>query len=81
MYTIDVSFAAPDGFLDSGEFDVTVSSWICANGLITGSDDFSGTPEPGTILLAMPALVLTGYGAARGRRPKSGRSGSPLRDS
>jgi hypothetical protein len=80
MYTVTDSFSATAGLFDSGEIDITESSWVCANGLITGSGDFSGSPEPGTILQSIPALLLSGFGVARRQGRKSRERGSPVRD-
>jgi hypothetical protein len=63
MYTIVDKFTAPPGFLMNGEFDIIMSSFVCANGLIIGSDD--AVPEPGTLFECIPALLLIGYGLAR----------------
>jgi hypothetical protein len=57
LYTITDSFSAPAGFLASGDFTIDMSSAICANGIVTGEATFSA-PEPGTVFLLMPALVL-----------------------
>jgi len=63
LYTITDSFSAPAGFLANGNFTVDFSSAICANGFLTGTADFGivpppSVPEPGTIFLLMPALVV-----------------------
>jgi hypothetical protein len=62
LYTVTDDFSAPAGFLSTGEFGIQVSSYVCANGYITGSGSFPGepVPEPGTFLLLAPALVIVG---------------------
>jgi len=62
LYTLTDDFSAPPGFLSTGEFGVQVSSYVCANGYITGTGSFPGepVPEPGTFMLLAPALVMLG---------------------
>jgi hypothetical protein len=68
-YTITDDFQAPAGFLLGSSFSFTMSSYPCANSVITGTGEFTPLPEPGTVALAIPALLLFGYGLARkGRR-------------
>lgn len=66
QYTIIDTFNAPAGFLDTGDFSITASSWACANGVIVGTGTFvgdtggeSGVPEPATMLLFPSALLLS----------------------
>jgi len=69
-YTITDQFSAPAGFLSDGHsFTITADSYVCANGIIVGTTSFtgpsSGTPEPGTFLLALPGLLALGWRRAR----------------
>jgi len=61
-YTITDQFSAPANFLSTGSFTIDASSWVCANGVIVGTGTVGGTggqtPEPGTFLLSLPALLL-----------------------
>jgi hypothetical protein len=65
LYTIVDTFAAPPGFLLDGNFNIIMSSFVCANDLITGSGNSGQVPEPSTIFQCIPALLLIGFGAAR----------------
>jgi len=63
-YAITDTFAAPAGFLASGDFTIQMSSADCANGYMTGTGNFGGgtsgggqLPEPATALLVAPAAV------------------------
>ena len=62
LYTLTDDFSAPPGFLSTGEFGIQISSYVCANGYITGTGSFPGepVPEPGTFLLLAPALIMLG---------------------
>jgi hypothetical protein len=62
-FTLTDVFSAPAGFLSSGDFTIQMSSYACANGYITGTGNLAGgttgsVPEPGGLLLAIPALAL-----------------------
>jgi len=66
QYTITDTFSAPAGFLDTGDFSISASSWACANGLIVGTGTFvggesgqGGVPEPSTLLLFPTAFLLS----------------------
>ena len=75
MYTITVMFSAPPGFLGTGNFSIDFSSYVCGNGDLTGGGNFPppiATPEPGTLLLVTPALLLFGFRLARKRGPQAG---------
>jgi hypothetical protein len=72
-YTITIQFSAPAGFLGDGDFLVDFTSWVCANGLVTGPGSFTtggetgAIPEPGSLLLCIPALLFFGVRLARQR--------------
>ena len=55
-YTITVTFSAPADFLTNGPFEIFDSSADCGNAFFTGDGSF--VPEPGTLALAVPALLL-----------------------
>jgi hypothetical protein len=58
-YTITAAFTAPPDFLGTGPFQISFSSYSCGNGVLTGSfDPGSGVPEPATLFLIGPALLL-----------------------
>lgn len=78
QYTVTDVFSAPADFLATGSFTITADSFVCANGLVEGTGSFSAggggssgggsnVPEPGSFLLAFPALLL-GYCARRARQ-------------
>lgn len=70
QYTITARFTAPDTFLASGVFTIDASSWVCANGIITGSGNFtspSEVREPRTMGLAAAGLILL-FGLGRALR-------------
>lgn len=56
LYTITDDFSAPADFLSTGNVTVDMSSYVCANGFLTGTENFDGVPEPGTFLLILPIL-------------------------
>jgi hypothetical protein len=67
LYTLTETFTAPPGFLLNGDFDLIASSFICANGLITGSgNDGPVVPEASTLSGVIAGLVLC-YGFLRFR--------------
>jgi hypothetical protein len=72
MYTITAEFSAPAGFLSTGSFSIQASNYVCDNGVIIGTGTFTGSggdvPEPATLFLFVPALVLFGGRAALQRR-------------
>jgi len=76
LYTITDTFsAAPNFLMDGGLFTVFASSYVCANGYLTGTTTaFPGggppvtTPEPSSWLMILPGLVLLGVGQVRRRR-------------
>jgi hypothetical protein len=75
-YTITVEFSAPADFLSTGDFLVDFTSWICANGLVTGPGTFTGNetgaiPEPSSLVLCMPALLFFGIRVARRRASRA----------
>lgn len=62
-YTITDQFFAPAGFLSTGNFSITDSSYVCANGILLSTGTFAGgagggVPEPSTFLLTLPVLLL-----------------------
>jgi hypothetical protein len=59
-YTITVPFTAPANFLSTGTFQISFSSYSCGNGVLTGGGGFSEVPEPATLFLIGPALLLLG---------------------
>jgi hypothetical protein len=67
MYSITVQFSAPADFLSTGVFTIDDSSFVCANGILTGAGT-PGVPEPGTIFLIGPALLLLSLFVRRHRR-------------
>lgn len=62
QYTITDVFTAPAGFLASGDFQIEASSWVCFNGVIVGTGNFTTQiPEPGTLpllVLILPAMGM-----------------------
>jgi hypothetical protein len=54
LYTITDDFSAPANFLGTGDFTIDMSSYVCANGFLTGTTSF--VPEPGSFLLILPFL-------------------------
>ena len=72
-YTLTDQFSAPPDFLATGTtFGFYFTSYACANGVIVGSGGFTGgVPEPGTLALCVPALLLLGFRLARQRGQKS----------
>jgi hypothetical protein len=56
QYTITDTFTAFPGFLSTGDFDISMASWACANGIIVGGGG-SFVPEPGTMIL-IPSFAL-----------------------
>ena len=58
MYVITDQFSAPSTFLSSGNFTIYASSYVCANGYITGTDPV--VPEPVSFLLVGSALLTLG---------------------
>lgn len=74
-YTLTDQFSAPANFLPTGtNFGIYFTSYACANGVLTGSGSFTGAggggqvPEPGTLALCAPILLLlAGFQAARRR--------------
>ena len=55
-FTITVSFNAPANFLPGNDFTSTMSSYVCANGIIVGPPP--PVPEPATALLVAPVLLV-----------------------
>lgn len=73
MYTITAEFSAPAGFLSTGSFTIEASNYVCDNGIIFGGGTFTGgggggVPEPATLFLIVPALVLFGGRAVMQRK-------------
>ena len=72
-YTITDQFTAPANFLANGTtFGFDFTSYACANSVVVGNGGFTGgagggVPEPGTLLLCAPALLLLGFRLARQR--------------
>jgi len=69
-YTLTAQFGAPAGFLGTGTFIVDFSTYACGNGVIIGGGGFTGggggdIPEPSTLLLCVPGLLLVGFRLAR----------------
>jgi hypothetical protein len=63
LYTITDTFSAPANFLSDGNFSIDISSYVCANGYITGTGQPPpppSVPEPSTFALMLPALLLIG---------------------
>ncbi len=63
QYTITDKFSAPADFLSTGQFTLIADSFVCANGLAvhTGSFESGGggdVPEPATLLLSIPVVLL-----------------------
>jgi len=76
-YRITDTFLAPASFLAGGTFVIQMSSADCANGYMTGSGGFPGggggpgggpVPEPGTLWLLAPALLLAFWRSRRTHR-------------
>ena len=61
LYTVTDEFSAPAGFLSTGNFTIDMSSYVCANGFLTGTGTFV-VPEPGTFLLMFPVLLALSLG-------------------
>jgi hypothetical protein len=61
-FTLTDVFDAPAGFLADGQFSVNMSSYVCSNGFI---NTFADVPEPGTMGLLGPALLLLGVWLGR----------------
>ena len=76
-YKITVSFNAPSTFLGMNDFIIDMSSADCANGFVTGIGNMGGTggitavPEPGTLFLTGPALLIAWRLTRRKRRLRS----------
>ena len=72
-YTITDQFMAPANFLANGTtFGFDFTSYACANSVVVGTGGFTGggggnIPEPGTVLLCVPALLLLGFRLARAK--------------
>jgi hypothetical protein len=63
-YTLTANFSAPAGFLGTGSFGIDFSSYVCGNGVLIGSFTSGGggdVPEPTTLLLCLPGLLLVGF--------------------
>lgn len=75
-YTITSQFSAPANFLATGDFTFYASSYVCDNGFLIGNGNFTGggggdVPEPGTLLLGIPAALFFGIRFARQRRSQA----------
>ena len=72
-YTITDQFTAPANFLANGTtFGFDFTSYACANSVVVGNGGFTGgggggVPEPATLFLCVPALLLMGFRLARHR--------------
>jgi hypothetical protein len=73
-YTLTDQFMAPANFLANGTtFGFDFTSYACANSVVVGSGGFTGggggggVPEPGTLFLCLPALLLLGFRLARSK--------------
>ena len=66
QYTIIDTFTAFPGFLQTGDFTISMASWSCANGVIVGPGTF--VPEPATFFLVLPVLALPLVSRLRGVR-------------
>ncbi len=51
-------FQAPAGFLAGGSFNIQAASADCGNGVVSGVGSFPSVPEPGTIWLLVPGLLV-----------------------
>jgi hypothetical protein len=72
-YTLTDQFMAPANFLAlNTTFGFDFTSYACANSVVVGTGGFTGggggnIPEPGTLLLCVPALLLLGLRLARSK--------------
>ena len=73
-YTITDQFMAPANFLANGtSFGFDFTSYACANSVVVGTGGFTGggggnIPEPGTLLLCVPALLALGFRLSRSKK-------------